>query len=358
MADVLTEADVVLPAPPAPISIVVPVLQMRKVLEKYDQIKVFRSTTGVNGTYSEITTVDTRPRLEQNKTYYEYLDLTGDASYWYASKFYRSGSTPAVESSMTRPRKGFDVAALANVMTVEDLQAVYLFGVDLTNDEGEPFPDLMYLWAIAQAAATLALELDITILKTIFDERYDYFRRDYQEWCALQLRHVPVISVESIDVMWPSDVKVITFDSSWIHLRKESGQIHVIPAAGTISQVLLTAGGSFLPLLAQGRDMIPDMFRIQYTAGWADGEVPNDIRHCIGMLAAILPLDVAGDLISGAGVASSSISMDGLSQSISTTSSAENAGYSARITHRYLPELKERLKEMKRYYRGIKMVTL
>ena len=51
----------------------------------------------------------------------------------------------------------------------------------------------------------------------------------------------------------------------------------------------------------------------------------------IGWMAALLPLDTAGDLIAGAGIATKSVSIDGLSTSIGTTSSATNAGYGARI---------------------------
>lgn len=59
--------------------------------------------------------------------------------------------------------------------------------------------------------------------------------------------------------------------------------------------------------------------------------VPADIRQLVLILASMLPLAVAGDLIAGAGIASISTSMDGLSQSINTTSSATNSGYGARI---------------------------
>jgi hypothetical protein len=63
---------------------------------------------------------------------------------------------------------------------------------------------------------------------------------------------------------------------------------------------------------------------------WKLSTIPDDLRAFVGMKACLLGLDVAGDLLGGAGIASSSISMDGLSQSVNTTSSPENSGYSAR----------------------------
>ncbi len=68
-----------------------------------------------------------------------------------------------------------------------------------------------------------------------------------------------------------------------------------------------------------------------HTLDWYATAVPSDILHALGLMAAMLPLDVAGDLILGAGIASMSLGVDGLSQSIGTTSSATNAGYGARV---------------------------
>lgn len=59
--------------------------------------------------------------------------------------------------------------------------------------------------------------------------------------------------------------------------------------------------------------------------------IPDDIKQLILIIAAMLPLAIAGDLIVGAGIASISTSMDGLSQSINTTASSTNSGYGARI---------------------------
>jgi hypothetical protein len=67
------------------------------------------------------------------------------------------------------------------------------------------------------------------------------------------------------------------------------------------------------------------------TVTWTADSIPDDIKQLILIIAAMMPLAVAGDLIVGAGIASISTSMDGLSQNINTTSSATNSGYGARI---------------------------
>ena len=79
---------------------------------------------------------------------------------------------------------------------------------------------------------------------------------------------------------------------------------------------------------------------------WKSTTVPAALVKAILLVAAMLPLDIAGDLIAGAGIAKQSISVDGLSQQIETTSSATNAGYGARIVsfQKQLKTLMESLK--------------
>lgn len=62
-----------------------------------------------------------------------------------------------------------------------------------------------------------------------------------------------------------------------------------------------------------------------------DTTIPPNILHVASMWSAMWCLNTAGDLVTGAGIASSSTSLDGISQSVSSTSSATNAGYGSRI---------------------------
>ena len=64
---------------------------------------------------------------------------------------------------------------------------------------------------------------------------------------------------------------------------------------------------------------------------WTLDTLPADLKQAVAIKAAtLLLLHVAGDLILGAGIASQSVSVDSLSTSIDTTSSAMYSGYSAR----------------------------
>jgi hypothetical protein len=96
---------------------------------------------------------------------------------------------------------------------------------------------------------------------------------------------------------------------------------------------------------------IPRALEVTYQSGFQIGELPADIRDIIGMYASFPIFNVAGDLIAGAGIASYSVGLDGLSQSVSTTSSATNAGYGARLIQ-YQRQIKEQLPQLRRFYKG------
>jgi len=321
------------------------------VLGYYDQIQVWRSTTTIGGTYTQIATIP----LVGGQSVYEYVDTSGASTYWYKTRFENSGTSDV--SPYSAASLG-EEEYCQNIISVDELKAIYLFGLDLTNDAGEEFPDIMFEWSIRWAISQVEMLLDLYLCPTVFtDERYDYYFEDYVQWTIIRLRTCPIISVESVKVKWPSDTTVIEFPDAWIQLRGDAGQINVVPTAGSLSQVLLTSGGSFLPLLASGQGFVPNLLSVDFTAGFPEGEVPMDIRDVVGKLACFGPLNVAGDLIVGAGIASKSISIDGLSQSINTTSSATNAGYGARLTQ-YSKELKETIPRLKQYYKGIRLAAL
>jgi hypothetical protein len=96
----------------------------------------------------------------------------------------------------------------------------------------------------------------------------------------------------------------------------------------------VTLTGSSDTITATIKDRKTTQFTIELSAAvpggasaaiaWRANATPYDIKQAIGYKAALLPLDVAGDLIAGAGVASISSGFDGLHSSINTTSSATN----------------------------------
>jgi len=237
----------------------------------------------------------------------------------------------------------------------QELKDLFLFGVKLTDDNGCPFPESMYEFYIRSAQEWLEMELGgISITeRVITNEIHDYYMNDYISYNFLKLFRFPVTEVTDVSIQFPLSSDILTFDPTWYRAESVSGQVNLVPTHGTFSSILIGQAGGYLPLLNQAFN-IPAIMRVSYQVGFKKGAIPASIKEIIGMKAAMGPLNVAGDLIAGAGIASKSLNIDGLSQSISTTSSATNSGYGARILL-YSKDIKDRLAIMRQYYRGIQM---
>lgn len=242
------------------------------------------------------------------------------------------------------------------IITPEQLKKFYLFGVDMSDDDGNPYDPEMFAWYIRSAQQWLEQQLPgLKLTPTVIEsERHDFYTNDYSAFSYIKLFNTPVQSVQAVEVQFPMASQPIKFDPEWYRIESVGATVQLVPTAGSFSSILLSqAGGSMF----YGQQNIPAIFRISYKCGFESGKVPMNLVDIIGLKAGIQPLNIAGDLIAGAGVASKSISMDGLSQSLNTTASAENTGYSANIKQRE-KEIESRLKDLRNYYCGISMVVV
>jgi hypothetical protein len=320
----------------------------------YTRMLVERSTDG-GLSWTEITVPSERPVLEQNQPVVQFIDRRGDASYLYRRRYIGMIADVETRTDPSEQISGLGLA-LRNILTVEQVKARYFFGLDTTDDQGNELPDAVWQHYILKAIRQFEHEIDIPVLPTSFTERHDYYRADYHAFNFLNMDYRPIISVEEFRVQYPSGQNVIVFPDEWLRIHAAEGQVQIVPTAGTLSEILVGQGGSFLPAIYNGLDYLPDLFELEYTAGFEDGRVPRNVTDIIGMWASLGPLHLFGDLIAGAGIANVSLSLDGLSQSVGTTSSATNSGYGARVIN-YLKEVKEQLPTLRRYYQGIRMVV-
>ncbi|MBI9086799.1 MAG: hypothetical protein JEZ11_24595 [Desulfobacterales bacterium] len=241
--------------------------------------------------------------------------------------------------------------------SARSLTSDYLFGIPLVDGDGNAYPISNIEGWIERSVSWLETQLQIKIAPTtITAEHHDYNISTYSQFCYIQLYQFPVISVEALKASY-AGVDVMSFPADWIQIYKESGQLQLMPTNGSLSQVLLGAGsGSLLPLISGRMSNMPHLFKVDYTAGFAANEVPATIADLISMKASIGILNIMGDILLGAGIASQSVSIDGLSESITTTQSAENSSYSARI-RQYERQIKAELPELKAFYKGMHLAV-
>lgn len=122
----------------ATIKVTIKVSDIDDVIALFDQIKVYRSTTGVSGTYSELTGVGTRVDLVAGQSVYEYVDSAGDPAYYYKSSYFNSVSS--AESSLSNPIQG-SVDPL--LVSLDDLRAE---GVTIETADEERYLERIETW--------------------------------------------------------------------------------------------------------------------------------------------------------------------------------------------------------------------
>lgn len=258
------------------------------------------------------------------------------------------------------------------LITVEQLKATWLFGVKIRDKEtGEDMSDDAYQNAIDTAISMLEHYLDISVSPVRnFVEYKDYNQNDYREWGFIQLSNYPVESINRIRLVYFRDDngevdenQVTTIPQRWIRLDNHDGIIRFVPT-GPFPPGLQVGNGGFYPEIMR-HQKIPHAWEITYDYGFCSGQVPVLMNQAISMIAAIIMLITAGHLILGAGIAGTSISLDGLSQSIQTTQSAENSGFSSTIkdiSEKLYGTTKDDpfaiLKILKNYYSGVTMTIL
>lgn len=248
------------------------------------------------------------------------------------------------------------------VVTPDDCRYTYLWGTDFKATNGTFFTDEQIQWLIDAATSEMERQLNITIKKRVYksedsangltrgvdyDEEealYDYSKRKIQRYGMIQTRHRPLINVTRCELI----NRGITSNKDLLDscvLDKKKGFIKFLKRPFIADQ---TRVGISQSLARYGEETFqPHLFyAVDYSAGYEKSDdVPNDLRQIIGKVAAISLLNIIGDgLMSG--FSSSSLSMDGISESFSSTQSATSAYFGARIKV-YQDEVKDYIKENK-----------
>lgn len=245
-----------------------------------------------------------------------------------------------------------------SILSPRDLLDLYFYGIDTRAKDGSVIPNHVYEAYILAAQQEIEKYLAIKICPQVIEEDHNYIGADWAQWGLIQTSY-PVNDTILLAGYYGNQ-KHLNVPDGWLKSKKSSDDLYhrcvwLIPnGTGQYSHSPLVLGG-ITPMLSQDSSRnIPDYWKLRYITGF--NHIPMDLYNMVGKLAAMNVFNLLGDLILGAGIASQSIGVDGLSQSISTTSSAENSGYSARI-QMYVKDLKEGLPRLKEHYTGIKFTA-
>lgn len=241
-------------------------------------------------------------------------------------------------------------------ITTDELIDACFIGIDLVTYDGTPFSRTHLVRAINAAIDTAEQTFDITI-------RPVYVENELHDWDNAMGGYVtnqyiptykrPVKEVTELKYMY-GNLEHMKVPDDWILVDKVNGDVQLFPVSGSM-QMINPAG--IMPHFMYNVRFRPMAISISYHAGMDKKNIPTNLLNYIFKLAAIDVFEVWGDQIIGAGIASSSLSIDGLSQSIGTTQSAMYGGASARILE-YRKDLEELTPVLRRHFAKFNSVVL
>jgi hypothetical protein len=246
----------------------------------------------------------------------------------------------------------------------DDLRFTYLWGTDFKAANGQSYTDEQIRYFINASIADLERRLDITIKKTrmrtdpekrnlikgkdydIEEGYYDFRYEKIARYGTIVTNKRPIIKLHRLDVLNRFTTSFSLLDSTIVD--KTKGVLKMMRRPLRPSE---TSQGIATAIYPYGKETFNQhmFYAIDYDAGYeTSDDIPMDLREAAGKNAAISLLNVIGDgLMSG--FSSSSLSMDGMSESFSSTQSATSAYFGARIKV-YEDELKDYIEEVRRKF--------
>lgn len=323
-------------------TISLPIANAAALVSSYDQVAMYRAM-GANQPFLELTNPATRLALSATQAQYTFSDPNGQPAYLYAAGLINS-VTGAV-GPMGEATSGDGDAALG-LISPDDIKSRYLFGLPLTDRKSNPLPDSTFAFYIKSAVSALERDLDIAIApKVVVGETLHYHRQPSERLpITIYTQWAPVQSVQSLLLQFPYASTASPVPPEWLTVAGDYGSIYLYPQSSLLALVSNIPGLTYS--YGWFDDFIPNAWVVSYTAGFPPGKVPPDLLDAIGMMAAIGPLELLGSLVLPPGIASTSLGIDGLSQSLSG-----QGGYADRI-NQYLTALEAAKAALRRRYRG------
>ena len=246
-------------------------------------------------------------------------------------------------------------------VTPDDLRFTYLWGTDFKATNGQSYTDEQIQYFIDSSTAEIERQLDITIKKRKIrcnaaernlvkgidydtDEAvYDFKYARISRYGVIKTRQRPILKLHKLELLsrWQSCRNI----TQTTIVDKTKGLLKLMERPlrpSETSSGIQTAVGMYGNQTLQAQLF----YLIDYDAGFeTSDDIPQDLREIIAKQAAVSLLNIIGDgLMSG--FSSSSLSMDGLSESFSSTQSATSAYFGARIKE-YKDDISSYIKQNK-----------
>ncbi|CAB4127184.1 hypothetical protein UFOVP75_76 [uncultured Caudovirales phage] len=218
---------------------------------------------------------------------------------------------------------------LEPLVTPDQIRSRWLFGIPLISNFADPitrkvqvFTDDLIDDLIVGAVSDLETEIGISIMPVQKSERMAFDRQEFESFGYFRLRARPIASIEELAIRSSDGINFFTMPMAWIETGfLHHGQINILPlspANANFTFASIAGGGPagliFLSVLSR-LGWIPAYWTVKYTVGFPDGKLPRIVNDLIGIQTAINILSMLGATFVKN---SASLSIDGMSQSVST----------------------------------------
>lgn len=191
----------------------------------------------------------------------------------------------------------------------------------------------------------------------VINEDYDFIKapisfypRRPGQWIDIQFPYPSLLKVEQLYGA-VANTRVVHVNPEWVEIAERSGFVQLVPFN---TELAFDFVGLIWVESLRSATPIPNFWHYNVISGLR--ECPGDILELIGRFAAIPILTAAGAAFRG-GYSSQSVSRDGVSESVSYTSSAIYGVYSASIED-YRNWIREHLPAIRSRYRGPQMIVM
>lgn len=317
----------------------------------YNQI-VLQYATTESGAYANVPGFPATIDIDSRDALASHVGGADNTQYWYMYWF--THSTANTTSGITGPAQIGQVSSLDVRVFRED----FLVGINLRDWTGKPISDKVLSRYLRRGVKEVETYLGMVLVDTLItDEAHDFNASDYGKFGFMKTFKKPIIEVQSVSIRYPSaSSNVVEFPASWVRCDKTYGQIQLIPTVGG-NAALLVGSSVWLPLFNGGMAHVPLSLYVTYRAGFLANQIPEDIEAVIYKKAGMSLLLMLGNALYGPGIASKSISMDGVSQSYGTVASGVYGLY-ASIIGKWQDDVDKQLALIKQRYQGIRMAVL
>jgi hypothetical protein len=235
------------------------------------------------------------------------------------------------------------------ILTPDDIRYTYVWGTDFKTSQGNLFSDEQIQFFIDAGMEDMARRLNITIKKkrikselTIeqknlkkgvdYDDAetpYDFAFRKIQRYGMIQTKQRPILNVSRCTLINKGQNDDVDLLPSVVP-DKKNGVLKFLKRPWKPNDTWTGISDSICRYGAETWNNHL-FYAVDYDAGFeTSDDVPQDLRQIIGESIAMAILNIIGDgLMSG--LSSTSLSMDGVSESYSSTMSATSAYFGARL---------------------------